>query len=597
MQSTMGAAAIQDWLDTYCGDRAGVTGGIVMLTNPADGGLVIAAEWPKQAAQDGELLAAARAAATDQAPFLQPVHNTGQNAGEAAAATARVISLPVRSGNRAVGSIALELPDDNAESRRTTLLELERVAASLAAALDVAAAPAQLDAASVLRFQAIVLSHGRFSAAATAFATELASSLQFDRVTVGFTQNGYTAVIAISHSAEFESKAEIIRAVGEAMDEAIEQGATIVYPGARGERPQVTLAHAALARRQGGMSCTIPLASNGRIFGAVTLYRATATTLARDELTRCENLVCLVGPVLDLKYSNERSMLRRLRQAVGAAWDYAREPGHVKVKAAVCGATALLAAMLFVPVEYRVSAPARLEGSVQRVLVAPVDGFLRQAHVRPGDTVVADQVLVELAEQDMQLERRKWESELTQHESAYLAALAKADRAQYAINRAKASEARAQLDLVDQQLTRSRVRAPFAGIVIKGDLSQSLGAPVQRGEVLLTIAPADEFRLIVEVDERDIADVQAGQTGQLALAALPNSTLDFRVERVTPVASSKEGRNFFEVEGTFDAAAAKSLRPGLQGVAKIKALDQPLAWIWTHRFVDWLRIALWSWGV
>lgn len=589
----MGAAAIQEWLDTYCGDRADVTGGIVMLTNPADGGLVVAAEWPKQAAQDGVLLAAARAAATDQTPFVQPVQNTEK----APAATARVISLPVRSGNRAVGSIALELPNDDAESRRTTLLELERVAASLAAALEVAAAPAQLDAASVLRFQAIVLSHDLFAEAATAFATELASSRGFDRVIVGFLNGGYAGVVAISHSAEFESRAEVIRAVGEAMDEAIEQGVTIVHPGAAGERPQVTLAHAALARRQGGVACTIPLASNGRIFGAVTLHRASATTLGKDELTRCEHLVCLVGPILDLKYSNERSMFKRLWQAARAAWDYVREPGHVKVKAAVCGATAVLTALLFVPVEYRVSAPARLEGSVQRVLVAPVDGFLRQAHVRPGDTVAADQVLVELAEQDMQLERRKWESELNQHESAYLSALAKSDRAQYAISRAKASEARAQLELVEQQLTRSRVRAPFAGVVIKGDLSQSLGAPVQRGEVLLTIAPADEFRLIIEVDERDIADVQPGQNGQLALAALPNSTLDFRVERVTPVATSRDGRNFFEVEGKFDAATAKSLRPGLQGVAKIKSVDQPLAWIWSHRFIDWLRITLWSWGV
>ena len=588
----MGAAAIQEWLDTYCGERAGVTGGVVMLTNPADGGLEVAAEWPKQAAQDGVLRAAARAAATDRAPFVQPLANTAGTP----AASARVISLPVRSGNRAVGAIALELPNDDAETRCATLLELERVAASLAAALDVAAAPAQLDAASVLRFQAIVLSHERFAGAATAFATELASALHFDRVTVGFLNNDYVSVVAISHSADFESKAEIIRAVGEAMDEAIEQGATIVHPGGREERPQVTLAHAALARRQGGIACTIPLASNGRIFGAVTVHRASATTLGKDELTRCEHLVCLVGPILDLKYSNERSWLRRLRHSARATWDDVREPGHVKVKSAVCGATAVLAALLCVPVDYHVSAPARLEGSIQRVLVAPVDGFLRQAHVRPGDTVSADQVLVELAEQDMQLERRKWESELTQHESAYLSALAKSDRAQYAINRAKASEARAQLELVEQQLSRSRVRAPFAGVVIKGDLNQSLGAPVQRGEVLLTISPVGEFRLIVEVDERDIADVQAGQVGHLALAALPNSTLDFRVERITPVASSRDGRNFFEVEGTFDAAAAKSLRPGLQGVAKIKAVDQPLAWILTHRFVDWVRIALWSWG-
>ena len=589
----MGAAAIQEWLDSYCGDRTGVTGGVVMLTNPADGGLVVAAEWPQQVAQDGALLAAARATAMDQTPFVQPLQNAHDNQGD----TARVISLPVRSGNRAIGSIALELPNDNAESRRVTLLELERVAASLATALDMAAAPAQLDAASVLHFQAIVLSHDGFAGAATAFATELASAMHFDRVSVGFTNNGYTGVVAISHSADFESKAEIIRAVGEAMDEAVEQGATIVYPGTGGERPQVTLAHAALSRRQGGIACTIPLASNGRIFGAVTMHRASATTIGKDELTRCEHLVCLVGPILDLKYSNERSWLRRLRQNTRAGWDYVREPGHVKVKAAVCGATAVLAALTFVPVEYRVSAPARLEGAVQRVLVAPVDGFLRQAHVRPGDAVAADQVLVELAEQDMQLERRKWESEVAQHESTYLSALAKSDRAQYAIGRAKASEARAQLELVDQQLSRSRVRAPFAGIVIKGDLSQSLGAPVQRGEVLLTIAPADEFRLIVEVDERDIADVQPGQNGQLALAAMPNSKLDFRVERVTPVASSKDGRNYFEVEGTFDAAAAKSLRPGLQGVAKIKAVDQPLAWIWTHRFIDWVRISLWSIGV
>jgi hypothetical protein len=34
----------------------------------------------------------------------------------------------------------------------------------------------------------------------------------------------------------------------------------------------------------------------------------------------------------------------------------------------------------------------------------------------------------------------------------------------------------------------------------------------------------------------------------------------------------------------------------LQGIAKIKAADRSLAWIWTHRFVDWLRITLWSWG-
>jgi multidrug resistance efflux pump len=54
--------------------------------------------------------------------------------------------------------------------------------------------------------------------------------------------------------------------------------------------------------------------------------------------------------------------------------------------------------------------------------------------------------------------------------------MARADRAQLVISQAKADEARAQLALVDEQLGRIRIEAPFDGVVIRGDLSQSLGA-------------------------------------------------------------------------------------------------------------------------
>lgn len=464
------------------------------------------------------------------------------------------------------------------------------------APLAATAAALRLDAAAVLQFYATVVSHERFSVAATAFAGEMASALHFDRVSVGFVDRGYARLVAISHSADLESETDLVRAIGEAMDEALEQDTTIVHPAPAGERPAITLAHALLVRRHGGSACTIPLVSNGRAFGAVTLQRFTGSAPDRDHIAACEHLACLVGPVLDLKRNNERPWHSRVRERLRADWLRLRAPGSVRFKAAVYGSLLLLGVLLFLPVDYHVSAPARLEGSIQRVLVAPADGFLRRVHVRPGDAVTEGQVLVELAEQDLELERRKRASEVAQHENAYVAAMARTDRAQFAINQAKASEARAQLDLVEEQLSRSRLQAPFDGIVIKGDLSQSLGAPVQRGETLLTIAPAREFRLIVEVDERDVAHVASGQRGQLALAALPSGTFAFHVERVTPVAIAREGRNFFEVVGTLDAAAAGGLRPGLEGVAKVHAGDRTLAWIWTHRFVDWMRIALWSWG-
>jgi multidrug resistance efflux pump len=214
--------------------------------------------------------------------------------------------------------------------------------------------------------------------------------------------------------------------------------------------------------------------------------------------------------------------------------------------------------------------------------------------VRPGDAVKDGQVLVELATEELRLERKKWESEVAQHENGYGEALAKQDRAQIVILQARIAEARAQLALVEQQLSRTQVAAPLDGIVIKGDLTQSLGAPVKRGDLLLTVAPKDSHRIIVEVDERDVGHVKAGQHGALALSALPRDMLPIRVERVTPVATTAEGRHFFEVEASLEKSVA-TLRPGLEGVAKIDIDRRPIIWIWAHRLVAWVRLAAWSW--
>ena len=64
---------------------------------------------------------------------------------------------------------------------------------------------------------------------------------------------------------------------------------------------------------------------------------------------------------------------------------------------------------------------------------------------------------------------------------------------------------------------------------------------------------------------------------------------------MTPVATARDGRNFFEVEAELQEAAP--LRPGLRGVAKIDAGQSTIAWAWTHRLVGWLRLSLWSWGL
>ena len=456
-------------------------------------------------------------------------------------------------------------------------------------------------AAAVLSAQAAVLSRPGLAEAGTALAAELAQLLACRRVSVGLRDGTTVRVVATSMGREVDARLDTAALLAAAMNEALDQGATVSVPATTDGPPLVTYAHQQLAPQ--GAACTVPLkgaqqadeadaeALKDVLIGALTLERDTPLTPAERQL--CEDVAGFAGPVLELKQQAQLPAWRRAARTL-ARWATARN--RLGARLAVGALAVALVLACVVPLPYRVSAPARLEGSVQRAIAASADGYLQQANVRAGDTVKTGQVLAELASQDLLLERRRRESELAQHENAYRAALAHNDRAQMVISQSRAGEAQALLSLTDSQLERARIVAPFDGIVIKGDLSQSLGAPVQRGEVLLTLAPNDSFRLIVEVDEADIAAIRPGQKGELALAAVPDRALRFTTRRIVPVATSAQERNYFEVEAALDEPPA-NLRPGLSGVARIGAGERSLAWIVTHRALNWLRLALWSAGL
>jgi multidrug efflux pump subunit AcrA (membrane-fusion protein) len=158
----------------------------------------------------------------------------------------------------------------------------------------------------------------------------------------------------------------------------------------------------------------------------------------------------------------------------------------------------------------------------------------------------------------------------------------------------KIAQADAELALLSEQLARARIAAPFDGVVVSGDLSQSLGAPVEVGDVLFEVTPLDAYRVMLQVDEREIGEVRVGQTGHLVLTAMPEAKLGFSVRKITPVSVSEEGNNFFMVEAALDEATPR-LRPGMEGFGKIRVDRRRLIWIWTHDLFDWMKLKAWTW--
>jgi RND family efflux transporter MFP subunit len=335
------------------------------------------------------------------------------------------------------------------------------------------------------------------------------------------------------------------------------------------------------------------MAAHGRAVGAVTFEWTGDGALGEAERDEILGLSTLGGSLLELMARADAGPLDR----AGGAWTRFRERhfGSQRTALAAVGTlVALIALLAVVPGSYRVSARARLEGRVQRALVAAVPGYLAEANVRAGDLVQAGDVLARLDDRDLQLEKRKWQSRKAQLQLEQREALAVLDRTQVSILRAQIDQAAAELGLAEESLARTRVVAPFDGIVVEGDLDRSLGSPVEKGHVLFEIAPLDGYRIIVEVDGRDIASVKPQQRGRLTLEALPGQPMPLVVERVTPVSTAEDGRNYFRVEAALEEPVA-SLRPGMAGIAKIEAGRRRLLWIWTHELMDWLRLATWSW--
>lgn len=575
----------ETWLQDYCEFQTGVRRGLVVRGQTGERAQLLGV-WPVGSPPDTELLGIAADAINGKYPI--------QRAVSTAEGMARAYPLPVRLANQVLGAVVIELRKSSVTSDEEVFDKLRQQLTALEETLSHTALGG-IGPAEVLSLQATLLHHRQFAPAATALANELAGLLHCDRVSIGITRNGATKLEAISHSSTERHGGDDFMAIAAAMDECVDQQAAILYPQPNRAQPRITLAHAALAKRMGGTTLlTLPLVDRLEVFGAVTIESQQGVGFEEEEVTKLEHMAGLIGPLLAVKREVDQHLRRRLALKLTDFWRHLTGPGHTSLKAATAGVLGLLALLTLIPVEYRITAPVRLEGQVQRTLSAPTDGFLQVVHARPGDPVRAGQVLVELAKQDLMLELRRWQSELAQHENAYGAAMSSGDRAQLAVSLARMQEAQAQVDLVQGQLERSRIEAPFDGVVISGDLSQSLGTPVERGHGLLTVAPVQGRRLIVEVDERDIDLVRVGQRGEFALQAMPGRGMGLIVQRITPVATTADERNFFPVEASL-IGDDPGLRPGLEGVAKIEAGERSLAWIWLHRASDWTRLNLWRW--
>jgi multidrug resistance efflux pump len=577
------------WLQIQCRAFEGVIRGVVVLRASEAAAFAPFAVWPEGIEGSPKLAAVVERALQQRAIAVEGVKRAPRRQDPV------LIAHPVLVDDELYGAVALEIEGRPESAVRELVRHLGWGIGWLEALSRRKTFTSKARLVTVLELVATALQHDRFQAAATAVATELATTFGCERVAIGFMKGRHIRVRALSHSAAFSRKTNLIRALENAMEEATDQLATVIYPARKDGPFQVTRAHAELLQQHGaGAACTVPLTAGPGVLGALTLELPAGAEFDARTVELCEHAALLVGPVLDVKRREDRWLAQK---ALDSAMTLARRlvgPRHTALKLWTLLAAFVIAFLAIAEGDFMVTADASLEGKVQRAITAAMQGYIVEARARAGDVVKKGDVLAALDDRDLRLERQRLVSQGVQQENERRQAIAEGNRARARILEAQNGQVQAQLALVDEQIARTRLVAPFDAVIVKGDLSQSLGAAVERGNVLYEVAPLDTYRVIMKVDERDITDVAVGQSGRLALTSMPNDEIALTVEKITPVSVVEEGRNYFRVEAVAQGATEK-LRPGMEGVGKIQVERRKLLWIWTHKLVHWVRMWIWSW--
>ncbi|WP_099603799.1 efflux RND transporter periplasmic adaptor subunit [Stenotrophomonas maltophilia] len=212
---------------------------------------------------------------------------------------------------------------------------------------------------------------------------------------------------------------------------------------------------------------------------------------------------------------------------------------------------------------------AALEPRAESQVVAKTSGVALAVLVEEGQRVTAGQPLVRLDPDRARLAVAQSEAQMRKLENNY-------QRAQKLVGRQMVSAAdvdqlrfdlenvRAQYRLATLELSYTTVVAPISGVIASRSIKT--GNFVQINTPIFRIVDNSRLEATLNVPERELATLRAGQPVTLAADALPGQSFTGTVDRIAPVVDSGSGT--FRVVSAFDGAA-HALQPGMFGRIRI----------------------------
>ena len=248
----------------------------------------------------------------------------------------------------------------------------------------------------------------------------------------------------------------------------------------------------------------------------------------------------------------------------------------------------VLALLMLVPAPYVLRCDTQLQPGERRFVAAPFDSVLKRCSVKDGDIVEQGDLLAELDGRQLRLELAGLEADLQRQEKKRDSAIASNDYSDSQIASLEIKRLTAEIQIAHRRLENLEIRAPIAGVIISGDLSEMEGAPLETGQSMFEIGPLDCMQVEVEIPEEEVRYVQAGQPVKIMLDAFPFESWNGTLLHIHTRSELRQDKSVFIGEVELDNRS-DMLRPGMQGRCRIRTDWHPLGWNLFHRPMENVR--------
>ena len=221
------------------------------------------------------------------------------------------------------------------------------------------------------------------------------------------------------------------------------------------------------------------------------------------------------------------------------------------------------------PIAASYNGTATLSADHEAQVAAKTSGVLKKLYVEEGMTVKEGQLLAELDDASARAQLAQAEAQMHKADAGFTYAeqsIAKQliSKREYDQTKFDMQNLRAAYQSAALQLQYTRIVAPVGGVI--AERSVKIGNQIQTNQNLFRIVGMDPLQAVLNVPERQLGILKAGQKVALEADALPGKKFEGAIQRIAPVVDAASGT--FRVTCEFRDASG-TLKPGMFGRVEI----------------------------